>query len=461
MKKIIVHFDPTVELLPLKVTDDESESSQSNSRGDKLSKKAGNGIPFVEINGITFTETNINFFEISLEDFLPELTLVINDATEYFINNHFPTDGDIIKLLVQGNNSDFKPIRQDYRLISLEGSPGNGENNVYTIKGILDFPQLFIDQIKSFSQLSTVDTLKKIAKELKLGFSSNETQTNDVMTRICPNTDYMDFILNDILLSSYKNDSCFYQCFIDQHYYLNFVEVNELVVTDYEFDKINNTVFMNNYGSGATDNSGTLEFFFISNGQESAGKPNFINSYIPVNKSGEISMNYGYRNYLLYYDKKSRQLKEFFLESLANQVDSTKQLLKGRESEDHTKQIKVYNFGSQFEENVHKEYYYSKVQNNLNIKELEKLNLVVNLVDATSMIYKYQILPVQIINKSYLQTLGNNQKEEGFEDLSINKFLSGLYLIKSMNYTYSKSLNGLMTKLVLSRREFIKPIRVE
>jgi len=93
-------------------------------------------------------------------------------------------------------------IRGDYLIESVTGSPTNNtytsntQENIYTITGSLFIPGLYGDTIKSLPKLKSIDALKKIAQELKLGFATNEESTNDEMTWINPNTTVANFIKN-------------------------------------------------------------------------------------------------------------------------------------------------------------------------------------------------------------------------------------------------------------------------
>lgn len=459
MKDIITHFDPTIELIPIKIPDSEFGSDGNPIVGEKSSKKAGAISPFIVINGMTFSKDRISFFELDLEDFLPVVTFSIKEVGGTFINRFYPTDGDVASILIRSTNPDFKPIRQDYRITNIDSIEGDGTSNTYTMRAILNVPHLFVDKIKSYNNKTTWKVLSEIAKELNLGFCSNEYDTNDSMNRICPNVDYVDFMLNDLVPSAYKDEDSFFICFIDQYYYLNFVEVNQLL-KDNDFEKL--SVVTSNYDFSADDpdKETQLEYFYLTNAEEMQSTPNFISAYTMVNNSGAISLANGYRNYVHYYDKDAKEFKQFFLETLNDpNTTSEKIILKGNDNEKIEDFIRSLNFNNQFNSNVHKDYYYAKLHNNYNLSELSKINLLVNLSDINPVITKYKIVPVQIINKDYKYRDMERRENEDDREISVNKFISDYYIARNLKYFFDSNSGSFFTKVILSKREFFKPKR--
>ena len=115
---------------------------------------------------------------------------------------------------------------------------GSNQENIYTITGSLFIPGLYGDTIKALPKLKSIDALKKIATDLKLGFATNEESTNDEMTWINPNSTVANFIKN-ITDRAYKNETSFFTSFIDVNYILNFINVDEDVkenINDYQVD---------------------------------------------------------------------------------------------------------------------------------------------------------------------------------------------------------------------------------
>jgi hypothetical protein len=457
MEDISVVFDPEVELAPIKIRDDEYGSGGNEViNKDKESKKIGLASPYVLINGMTFYGEGIEYLEIKNEGFLPKMTLIVKDKSDFFLSKYYPMDREIASVLIRSNNSDFKDIRVDFVILSIFAEENFGHDALYTIDAIMDVPGLSVDKIKSYSSKSSLDVLKDIAKEIKLGFSSNVSSTTDSMSWLCPNTDYLDFILNDVLPGSYNNDDSFFDCFIDWHYFMNFVEVNSLLKREHNLEKISSTLNRRDYERGDESNEPELDLFYLSNTSYSAGSPNEIKKFTALNRAGEISLANGYRNYLGYYDKNKKEFKDVFVETLNDpNTDENEIILKGREGEDFRKQIRYSYWNDYFSENVHENFYFSKIQNKMNSDELEKINLSIILPFLNTTLNRYKIIPVLITSLD--QRTKDLEKEDDKKDgYTINRRLSGNYVAKSLYHIYDKATLNFYTKVILTKREFRK-----
>ena len=87
-------------------------------------------------------------------------------------------------------------------------------------------PTLFQHISKSYINKTSFETLREIAKDLGLGFASNERNTNDKMNWICPSKTYYKF-MQDICNSSWLGEEDFFDWWIDQYYVLNFVNLRK------------------------------------------------------------------------------------------------------------------------------------------------------------------------------------------------------------------------------------------
>lgn len=461
MKDIITYLEPSKELKDIVVPDNETGSGGAPKTGEKNSLKAGNIAPYIEINNMLFSPSMITSFSIEVVGFYPVVNFSINDGTGLFRNRAYPMDGDLVNVLIRSKNSDFKPIRQDYRILSVASGEQVGGSTDYYISAILDIPELHVDTIRDFPKKSVWDCMKEIAGDLGLGFASNVESTNDVMTRICPDITLMDFLQNDLTATAYFNDDSFFVCYIDQYYYLCLVEVNQLLIKNNDFDKITNTTWKVDHGADDPEDKPFLVDFILSNHQDLSATANYIVSYGLVNNTGEISMKSGYRNYLQWYDKAEKKLAQTFIETLNDsEATNEKIILKGRDGEDHTKQTKNIYLGDYFKDNVHKDYYFAKVNNFYNEEELFKINLNVGLNTINTVLTRYKIVPVQIVNKDYSirdwENAERSDNDGNKEDYSINRLLSDFYVAIGLTYIYDTGSKTFLTKAILSKREFLK-----
>jgi len=462
MKDIVKIFDPTIDLsLDGNVSIEDVEYGSGDEKLDKpykYSQYMGSYFPAININGFLFHGDGIINVEIDVLNFLPTITITVREQGGLFGSQHYPTDGDIIKLYIKSKNTDFKPIRQNYRILNIEPTLADkdGMKNIYTMFGVLDLPDISTDKIKAFPDMLSIDVLMEIAKELGLGFATNETETDDRMTWICSNVDYMDFIQNDVVAGSYKNDESFFTVFIDEHYYLNFVEVNSLIVHELDFpvETIHNLSQTSHLPDDDDDPIKEEGEFFLSNSKVVASTPNQITAYAPINNSGNEFMDNGYRTYLQYYDKTNDEFIDEFLETLTSPDTNDSMIVqKGKDREDHTTMLRSVYAGDQFNANVHPNYYFAKIQNSYNLSELKKLGLRIHLAGINTNIYRYKICPVVIIAVQN-DFLKDEIKEDENEEFAIDMFFSGYYVARGLRYVYSSG--KFQSQILASKREYNK-----
>lgn len=429
----VVIFNPEIELSELSVPNFE-EKKEYNSTNPNMA--LGLYSPIIQINDKYFDHYSIASSIIEVGDFLPKLTISIRDEERILSNQASVTDA-IIKLFVRSKNKDFKPIRQDYKITSFSKS----DSMVY-ITAVLNLPDLFNEKIISFGKLSSFDTLKKIAKSLKLGFASNETSTNDVMCHICPSMSFVDFIQNDIVPSIYKDDNSFFKVFIDQFYYLNMIEVNKMVVTDGELKKITSIkeIALGDVMNGAEDD-GTLEEFFLHN-IDDFGRTNYIADYSNKNGIGGAIGGIGNKLYLQMYEKTSEEFKEFYIKPLL--TEGSKEKYKTNEMSEEI--VKTVHFGEQNTINVHRNYFAAKGLNEINLTSLLNYRMSVSLTTINPAIRCFMQIPIIIQNRDVDKFLHDTPDDENNnieyneklkKDIIVDKFVSGFYISTKIRYIFT------------------------
>lgn len=450
MKNIISFIEPSIELDELTIPELASESDFEDN-----SKKVGSYAPFVVINTVALQVSNLIMCEIDCDDFLPKITLVIREMRGFIANEAFPMDGDIIQVYMKSKNPDFKPIRADFRITGTDSTvDGIGDPDMYTIEGILNLPEIFVDKIKSFGKTSTMDVLKVIAKDLDLGFATNASSTVDTMGRICCDTSYYDFIQEELVPTCYKDDNSFFECHIDPWYNIVLIEMNELLSKEHDADKFTKVSIGENYFKNSPVPDTEAEDFVLQN-RSDGWNQNYFSAYTMHSNSGAIFTAIGYRNYMKFYDKTDKKLKEFYLESLSTPgTKANSKIQKGRDNEDHTKLIRNFYVGDQFTDNVHKNYYFAKLNNYINNLELEKTTIGLTVSNYNPLVIKGQVVPVIIFNKDAMKKVADSGESDG---VSINETFTGDYVVRGIKYCYSVSASAYYTRYKLARREFLKP----
>lgn len=443
MKEVVVIFDPSIDLQKhgkMKI----EEIKQPNMQGaeQKPDKKVGRYAPFIDINGFQFDHESIESFELSVgKSFLPTLTCTLIDSFGFMTSYGTITD-DILKLFIRSENKDFKPVRQNFKILSSSSSVGTERTRI-SISAILSIDDFHNDIIKSFGKKTSFDTLQDIAKMFGLGFASNETSTNDEMVRICPNVTIPEFLHSDLIPSMYKDDSSFFSVFIDQYYYLNVVEMQSLFDIDIDLRLVREAIKLGDRDfKESDDEKSEVVPFFLSNMHLKLRTENGISSYRVLNSVGNV-IETGNNISVHYYDKTSAEYKEFYQKNLETEGDSHK-----------TTDLEVsrsVNFIEQYDENVHKNYYFAKISNDLNRRSSTRFGLECSLMEINHYIRALQQVPILIIKESWEKERAGDTDEE----LKFDEMLSGQYVSENLSYIYRQD-RGFYTKVKCVKRDFWK-----
>jgi len=460
MSDIIALLDPKIELKELSVANTEDKEINADSVTTKVSKSAGSLSPTIGINDMIFNEQAIDSFKLSVEGFLPVVNFTIKDYSGLFTSKTYPKDGDLVMVYMRSLNKDFKPIRQDFRIYDVQSvelvNDTNFQRKAHTITAILEVPEIYNELCKSYKGTS-FETLNKIAEELKLGYASNVKSTVDEMTRIMTFDSHRSFI-KEITESSYKDESSFFTAFIDQYYFLNFIELNSRFVLDKEVETstVHDIMTGDMYKNDGPNDIPTKKFpLLLTNHPNAITTPQYITKLNPFNDTGTVWLDHGYRNNLMLYDKDKKEKQQYYLETLNTEGSQDKKLLKGREDEDHLSFQKYTYLGQQQNSNVHKNYVHAVINNRLNIDEIGKMGLMVELPNINPNIYRYQIIPVILFkyDSDYLKQTDNKYLSDN--NLGIyDKEMSGYYVISDIYYIYNKSTFSMKIKLLRREWEF-------
>jgi hypothetical protein len=498
------------------IEDSESTEAKDKMAGNmrpvdfKQSSRAGAFMPMIAINTLIMQEDEIDDFEIDLGGRIPRLMLTYTDTSRKF-NVSGPVDGDIVSVYLRPPDSqNQKPIRIDFIIVRVIGDP---EDQSYFINGVMRIPKFYSETYKSFPSNTSFEHLGDMCEEIGLGFASNETSTDDAMTRLIPSDTYQTFIEHTVS-SAYKDDDSFFDWYIDPYYYLCFVNVNKQFSLEDKSEEINisDSVPMSGMQGKADleDPDSQKGSLVLTNLNTMGGKNIFIKDYSLENSSGRIWMDNGYKRYVqwLNIEESDIEYQEAFVDPLTTPGAEDKFiLLKGRRSDGPPtfpvplyKEESKYKWmgkqaGSSFGGNVHDNYCYAQILNFQNLEELKKTRLIVDIDGMNHYLYKYQRIPVLIYetsvnkNASAMQArdeaLGENQpaqepgtgtgmfsgaaakdapsdsRSEGtgnVQDQVKNEFLSGYYVIADIKYKYREG-EGINQRLTLIRREWPIPAK--
>jgi len=465
------------------------QSSDSSKAGQDVANVAGALVPYAEIDNYRIMMRDFISLNIYQNGFLPEITLSFIDKSGAFSGRYFPRRNPLLKLYVKSNNPETKMIRGDYLVESIVGSPtnntytGSNQENIYTITGSLFIPGLYGDNIKALPKLKSIDALKKIATDLKIGFATNEESTNDEMTWINPNSTVANFIKN-ITDRAYKNETSFFTSFIDVNYILNFINVEKVLGAETKVfqyavagDVTSQTNLSNLDATTTTDNKEKKYEFFdveLNSSRKRSGSALNIVEYSMYSNHGEVLSTQAYKKQINWHDRaeylNTGKYLSFYHEPLSkrevvnNQVLYQKPMLNNfTEGEQSARWLGIdYNNG-------HTNYKFAKLLNLHNLTELTKNYLVVKIPSMNQNVIRGVKVRVVIKNLKSADDPRNMQTDDNIKEVpgaeattqeSYDYYLSGLYYVKDVIYEYdalSELDNTKMsTTLVLAKREWLE-----
>lgn len=444
--------------------------------------------PFISINGYPFSEY-LTSFNLDLTGFIPVLSFSFYSGNSTFISVNYPKDGDVVSLYISSPEGYYNPIRMDFNILSVKsnvsskysqsGSAPDPEGSQFRfyVTSEAKIPSLYTPVIKSFRNKNSYETLLEISQDLDLGFSTNETSTEDTMTWICPNYSYYDFI-QEVCLRAYKDDdSSFFDCWIDPYYNLNFVNlgsqfgysgiVKEEIV--YAVGYYSNSNYKPNVKiNGSAKPEIKRAYLILRNKLDPGVYPFGINGYTLVSNSGTNVNKTGYVVNIGFYDENLEEEKpenkyiNYDIESLTSKELIKGQILqKGRNDDEYKREKRREWLGilNRKDESggVHINYLHSKYQNLINYNDCTKFSLKVELDGYFAGFYRGQVVPVHIeVGKSNLrsQNVGNTPGNEKntTQEFKTDIFLSGNYVVMGIEISWS---SGFRQILHLCKRDWV------
>ena len=502
---ILTITESTIELDPFDIPDVETgneEGGDRNKKNHKLSKVAGGLYPAIRINEYDFNQNDIRFFSLKIGGFLPELRVSVEDSRGIFNLSSYPKDGDVLMLYIRSTDEEiYKPIRMDFDIINVDappvtnqsqGAPAENQSNpalspvIYTFECRVKIPGLFTEICKGFEENTWFNHLEEISSDLKIGFASNVDDTSDSMQRICAFDSRGKFI-RDHTQSCYKSDGHFFTSYIDPYYYMNLVDLNNQFQYDPNLED-SLVSLMNDFTDGIKNDEPAIsetKLYLTNLEKGAAGTDKYILAYSLANNAAEVTLVNGYKRTVQYYDDSAKKYLSFEVDPLTSEnLPPDLYPLRGRNDEDRYKtEVKYKYLGKQSfnenEGNVHDNFLYSQIHNYQNHRELDKLYLEVELQKANMSLYCCQKVPIMIYETDAKRTDAMKKKEEkqvnaGVEPVNkqgekgdaikemygapkVNEFLTGIYVIGAIEYTYTSGAAAIKQKIKLIRREWALP----
>lgn len=431
---------------------------EQNSKADPDSEQAGAAIggtggsqPFIKINGYgPFSTRELKSFTLDTSGDYPTCFIQIKINSGRFLSTAFPKDGDLMNIFIRSFKNEFKPVRLDFLITKVESfmsKDPEGDTIVLFIDGVVRIPKLYAEICEVSKEKTSYETLFDIATKLGLGFSSNEETAvfKDKMNWIAPYITYKDWIKN-VVDHAYSDDFGFYDYWVDQYLTLNFINMNKMlsVVDDFNSrEGLFRSAALNDFGI-ATNNVHHKAEIMLTNERGAKTTNYYFNKFSINNNAGLTNLLNGYSRHIFWYNKLDEKMWDWEVKPIITQGSADKKVtMLGRAGEDFWKEEKKYKYGgvqySLPNDNCHAYWKHAKFQNFQNLKFSNKMRITLNLPNMNPNLYKGMIIPVVfLLTQDDDRIIHASKKEDKAKEsgLSVDRFLSGNYLIKGIKYIW-------------------------
>ncbi len=406
-------------------------------------------LPLIEINkGYRVNPSNIIEFKLDFTRFLPSIRLRIADGNSELKSKYYPTDGSTLGIYIapMGEDDSYRAIRLDFIITSVEESnniPGSVTSptvSEFTITGELNIPEMFY--IKNVYESGTSwEALRSIASQTGLGYVSNVENTEDSQIWLNEYSSIRRFTEN-IAQHSYLDDESFFVSFIDAYYNLNLIEVSRLFSQNPENEKcwVYSTAFFEEENAKANAEADTVDeededfmkwygrrhkwWYELNNSKYLSAWTLYFDNYSEMN-SNSSSLFDGYTKYMQSWDWMKREKIELPLSIENPGTEGMMPLNKGHiidgEPSELSKNMVSYSYMGETNEHMNPEYYYAEAHNRMNISDMSKFGLVVELPCVNPAITRYSRIKVIVFEKNDLSQIGIVENPNMKEDSEITR----------------------------------------
>ena len=483
---ILTITEPTIKL------DELGYKSFGEAEGNERANTSEGYDVIISINAYIFKDEDIKSFVLKNDSVIPTLDVTLVDTMGLFGAETYPRDGDVLNFrMASKTNETYKDIRIDFDIVRVsspntnkykEESSGGAK---YTFNCRMKIPGIYAENCKSYGSGTSLDHIESIANDLKLGLATNIDSSDDTMNLVLAYNSVAD-TLADLVKHSYVGEDSFQTYSIDPYYYINYVDYNQLLNAEGEFEDVLASFEVEINDQPSTKDEGTesgdrIESpLILSNHDQYLGTNLHINSYSLKNNAGSKLKKNGYKRAIQYYENDSEEngLITFDIEALSgNNLKEIEEPLKGRRGEERYKdEVKHKYVGRRHTDpetsNTHLNYEYAKIHNIQNIDELAKMTLEIELDAYNPAIHRYQKIPVTIFHSSEAKIgadrlIKEDKVDKGFDEtvpaeqdvpspgkLVPDEFITGYYIVGGIQYVYKEADGNIKQKLTLLRREW-------
>ncbi len=433
-RPIIAQIDkPTLVLKPIqyKTTDNKQDNKEI---------MTGLGLtPFLWYNSYQISQPDIISLELYYDNMIPKAVATFRDSVGFMKKEGFPLDDTKFEIFLNSGSKGLKSIHMKFKLSNFQ----ENRNGSYTITGTIDLKDFYKIKYQSYKGTS-FEALRKVAGELGLGFNSNITNTTDSMSWVNDGKKPNEFV-KDVVQHSYISDTSYVLGYIDFYYCFNYVDIEKEWLRDISNDVGISSTGMNNLNEDSVKDK--IEKLLLTNDPSLSSGPFHFSKYKLNNQSTNISINKGHFTISKVYDSIKKQFLIFDVDSQTS--DGSKNIILKGAPGDGSEQNENYRTkysGKMDTVNVHKNYYYSETQNKVNLDNMVRISIDMELPNANFNIYKFMKVQINFIN----------QKNGPTNEDVIMQRLTGEWVIIDIGYKWSKGKMVQMVKAV--RKELSKTV---
>ena len=233
--------------------------------------------------------------------------------------------------------------------------------------------------------------------------------------------------VNEIIQHSYISDTSYVLGYVDYYYCFNYVDIEKEWLRD-----ISKDVGLASTGTNHLNEPGVrdqVERLQLTNDKSMQSSPFYFSSYRLNNQSTKISVNKGQFTVSKAYDKKKKQFVVFDVHSQTSDGSKTI-ILKGAPGDSsELKENFRTNYGGKIDtENTHIHYLYSEAQNQVNLDNLVRISVDLELPHANFNLYKFMKIQLNFINQK--NTVTTTEVSESR--------LTGEWVIIDIGYKWTK-----------------------
>jgi hypothetical protein len=431
-RPIITQIDqPTYKLKPIEF------DTSGNSEDDSDIADTTGFIPLLSYNDSPIDAKYIRKMTIFYEDFIPKCEVVLIDSLG-LINSPktTPLNDTKFDVFLNSGSDVLKSIHLKFKL-EVNQKNKSGTN---TITGILDIPDFYKIGYKSYKGTS-FESLRKLCKDIQLGFNSNIENTNDSMTWRRNGIQTRQFMRN-ILDHSYISDDSFMVGYIDYYWSFNYVDIEKEWKRDISEDV---GLISQGLNSKSGEELDRIVRLVLTNDKSENSSPFFIENVVINNNSTLQTSQKGNFTVSKTYDRLSKSFLKFNVDSLTSN-NKEQVVLKGSPGDktDLETNFRTSYGGKIDTSNVHKNWTYAVEQNKRNLTNLSNITLQADLPNPNYNLYKFMKVEISIIN----------QKSSPSNPDTLDERISGEWIIIDIRFNWNG--NSLKQSIVCARKELGK-----